>query len=285
MQVSVDGKSGFCFGVVHAIEKAEQMLDSGVELYSLGEIVHNSVEVNRLKNKGLKIVSHDEFAQLKNVTVLIRAHGEPPSTYETAAKNHITLLDATCPVVLKLQENIRKCYNDTKEHNTQLVILGQKGHAEVNGLVGQVNGDALVVDEAVDSLDFTRPIELFSQTTKSVESFRKLCHEINVRLPKHLNFRAHDTICRQVANRSVHLQEFATAHDVIIFVSGHNSSNGKVLFNVCKECNPRTYMLENITELKKNWFGGCQSVGICGATSTPHWLMEDVAEAVRRIAQ
>lgn len=284
MQVEVDSKSGFCFGVIRAIEKVEQALDNSMTLYSLGEIVHNGVEVRRLKSRGLIVVNHKEFAKLKDVTVLIRAHGEPPETYEIARQNNITLIDATCPVVLKLQENIRKCYAEAKKNNAQLVILGQKGHAEVNGLVGQVDGDAIVVDGVDDGIDFSRSVELFSQTTKDLEQFNTLCNEIEKRVGKEHYFKAHDTICRQVSHRKPHLQRFARTHDVVIFVSGRTSSNGKVLYDVCKEVNKQTYLVEDATELQSQWFEGVQTVGVCGATSTPQWLMEKVADAIRSIA-
>ncbi len=285
MQVELDEKSGFCFGVIRAIEKAEQLLDSGVELYSLGEIVHNSVEVNRLKDKGLKVIDHERLEQLHDATVLIRAHGEPPQTYALAAQNGITLIDATCPVVLHLQSNIKESYNRMAGEHAQLVIFGQRGHAEVNGLVGQVGGDAIVL-ESVDELnliDFSRPVMLYSQTTKSLEQFGVLCSEIKKRLQPGLLFEAHDTICRQVSHRKPHLHEFALKHDVIIFVSGRNSSNGKVLYEACCDANARSYMVQDADDLQTEWFENCNSVGVCGATSTPRWLMKKVAAAIEKI--
>ncbi|MDR2937775.1 MAG: 4-hydroxy-3-methylbut-2-enyl diphosphate reductase [Prevotellaceae bacterium] len=280
MLVELDEKSGFCFGVIRAIEKAEQLLGSGVALYSLGEIVHNGVEVNRLKAKGLKVINHEELKQLRAATVLIRAHGEPPQTYAQAKQNGITLIDATCPVVLHLQSNISKSY--TQNRGAQLVIFGQRGHAEVNGLVGQVAGDAIVL-ESVDELhllDFSRPIVLYSQTTKSLEQYELLCSEIKKQLATGLLFEAHDTICRQVSHRKPHLREFAKKHDVIIFVSGRHSSNGKVLYEACREANPLSYMVEDAEDLRSEWFKNCASVGVCGATSTPRWLMKKVADVV-----
>jgi len=253
-----------------------------VELYSLGEIVHNSVEVARLKSKGLRMVNRNEFSQLRNATVLIRAHGEPPQTYALAAANGITLVDATCPVVLHLQSNISESYERMKDINAQLVIFGQRGHAEVNGLVGQVGGDAVVLEsiEELGLLDFSRPIVLYSQTTKSLEQFVQLCSEIKKRLKRGLPFEAHDTVCRQVSHRKPHLQEFAQKHDAIIFVSGRNSSNGKVLYEACRDANEHSYMVQSAEDLQADWFKSCRSVGVCGATSTPRWLMKKVAEEI-----
>ncbi|MDR0414242.1 MAG: 4-hydroxy-3-methylbut-2-enyl diphosphate reductase [Prevotellaceae bacterium] len=282
MRVEVDEKSGFCFGVIRAIEKAEQLLDSGVELYSLGEIVHNSVEVNRLKSKGLKVINREQLALLRGVTVLIRAHGEPPLTYKLAARNGITLVDATCPVVLHLQSSISESYKKARETGAQLVIFGQRGHAEVNGLVGQAEGDAIVL-ESVDELrllDFSRSVILYSQTTKSLEQFALLCSEIQKRLRQGLVFEAHDTVCRQVSHRKPHLRRFAEEHDVVIFVSGSNSSNGKELYQACSEANSRSHIVQDRDDLYASWFDGCSSVGVCGATSTPRWLMNKVAEAI-----
>lgn len=283
MRVEVDEKSGCCFGVIRAIEKAEQLLNSGVALYSLGEIVHNSVEVHRLASKGLKVINRAEFAQLRGATVLIRAHGEPPQTYETAAANNVTLIDATCPVVLRLQSNISKSYGKAREAGAQLVIFGQRGHAEVNGLVGQAKGDATVL-ESVDELhllDFSRPIILYSQTTKSLDQFALLCSEVRKRLQPGLLFEAHDTVCRQVSHRKPHLHKFAKEHDVIIFVSGYNSSNGKELYHACREVNERSYMVQDREDLRAAWFEGRRSAGVCGATSTPRWLMDRVAAAIK----
>ncbi|MGL4909508.1 MAG: 4-hydroxy-3-methylbut-2-enyl diphosphate reductase [Bacteroidales bacterium] len=282
MKVELDEKSGFCFGVIRAIEKAEQLLSSGITLYSLGEIVHNSTEVNRLKSRGLKILNHEEFSVLKNATVLIRAHGEPPQIYQIALQNNITLIDATCPVVLHLQKNIRSSYTAQKEQNPQIVIFGQRGHAEVNGLVGQVGGHAVVIEcaEELNVLDFNRSIILYSQTTKSLDQFNFLCKEIRNRLDKSLRFEAHDTICRQVSHRKPHLQKFAEKHDVIIFVSGFHSSNGKVLYDACRTANAKSYMVQDVEDILPEWFENCTSVGVCGATSTPRWLMKKVVEKI-----
>ncbi len=287
MQVEVDDKSGFCYGVICAIERAEQSLQRKDTLYSLGEIVHNDVEVERLREKGLKVLQPDELTQLQHQKVLIRAHGEPPSTYEIARKNKLTIIDCTCPVVLRLQQRIKEKYTELKRRNGQLVIFGKRGHAEVNGLIGQVGGDAMVVENEaqVAAIDFSRPVCVFSQTTKDTEEFEHLCGLIAQRMRQTLQtaiipFEAYNTICNQVSNRRPHLIDFARKHDVVIFVSGKQSSNGKVLYEACKSTNPNTYMVERIDELQKKWFAGVETVGICGATSTPKWLMEKVAEAV-----
>jgi 4-hydroxy-3-methylbut-2-enyl diphosphate reductase len=282
MHININRQSGFCFGVIRAIEKAERALSEGVELLSLGEIVHNNAEVNRLKTRGLRIISHSEFENISNATVLIRAHGEPPKTYDTAHKNNICLIDATCPVVLKLQEKIRES-NQNKSADAQILIFGQKGHAEVNGLVGQADGDAQVIETIADIVDWTRPIILFSQTTKSEDSFCQLCTAIRSRLPARLHFEAHNTICRYVSGRVQHLRTFAARHDVVVFVSGALSSNGSVLYSVCRSVNARTYRAENALDLQSVWFNGCRLAGVCGATSTPQWLMEEVAEAIQKL--
>lgn len=279
MQVEIDQNSGFCFGVVYAIEMAEDHLAENGTLYCLGDIVHNDEEVSRLNAKGLKIIDHNELKQLHDVAVLIRAHGEPPSTYEIAIKNNLTLIDASCPVVLKLQNRVRIAF----EVESQIVIYGKAGHAEVNGLVGQTGGKAIVISgmDDLDQLDYTRPIQLFSQTTKSTEKFYAIKAEIERRVTAaQQDFKANDTICRQVSNREPQLREFAPKHDVIIFVSGKKSSNGKVLFEVCRSENPRTYFISGVGELDPAWFQGAQTVGICGATSTPMWLMEAVKSAI-----
>lgn len=276
--VEIDPQSGFCFGVVYAIEMAEDFLDEHGSLYCLGDIVHNDREVARLQAKGLKIITHDDLQHLHDTTVLIRAHGEPPSTYELAIRNRITLVDASCPVVLKLQNRVRKAYDDAE----QIVIYGKHGHAEVNGLVGQTHGEATVVmtPEELDGLDLSRPIALFSQTTKSTASFYALAQELRNR---GATVEANDTICRQVSNREPQLARFAPQHDVVVFVAGKKSSNGKVLFEVCRSVNPNTYFVSDASELDPAWFVGAQRVGICGATSTPQWLMEDVKQAVEAL--
>lgn len=286
MNVEIDKKSGFCFGVIKAIRKAEEALDAGISLYSLGEIVHNGIEVSRLEKKGMKTISLADFPKLRGATVLIRAHGEPPQTYELAKKYDIHLIDATCPVVLQLQDKIRNAYAEMKDENAQLVIYGREGHAEVNGLIGQVAGDALVVEneEQINKLDLQRPVMLFSQTTKSMDGYARLSEEIRRRIPSHLSVLTHETICNQVSHRAPGLRQFAMNHDVIIFVSGKSSSNGKSLYSNCLEKNSRSYMIESKQELQPEWFKNCSSVGICGATSTPRWLMEEVAQAVEEIA-
>jgi 4-hydroxy-3-methylbut-2-enyl diphosphate reductase len=279
--VEIDPKSGFCFGVLKAIGKAEETLKSEGVLYSLGSIVHNEHEVKRLQQIGLKTISHDEFFTLSNCHVLIRAHGEPPSTYEYARKNNITLIDATCPVVLKLQQRVKKAAEAMNEQNGQVVIFGHQGHAEVTGLAGQTN-NAIIIDRPEDysKLDLSRPIELFSQTTKSVDEFNKLTENIRNHSEDD-RVVAHDTICRQVSNRVPHLQEFASQYDVIIFTGGKSSSNAKVLFDVCKTQNRRSYFVSSPDDLQSDWFANAGRVGVCGATSTPQWLMEQVADRIK----
>lgn len=289
MVVTVDDKSGFCFGVTNAIGKAEEILASDSELYCLGEIVHNDVEVSRLADKGLVTIDHNLLKNINNRKVLIRAHGEPPITYQQAKANGLEIIDASCPVVLKLQERIRKSYATTLQNGGQIVIYGKKGHAEVNGLVGQTENSAIVVESIndIDAIDFGKPICLYSQTTKSIEDFKALKAEIERRIAETgsdlSTFESHDTICRQVANRQPQLMQFAKTNDVIIFVSGKKSSNGKVLYEVCRSQNEQTYMVEDENEIESSWFNQAQSVGICGATSTPRWLMERVAQHIREI--
>lgn len=285
-KVQIDEHSGFCHGVVRAIYKAEEELSRGGELYCLGDIVHNNDEVERLARKGLKTIDHDEFARLGNVRVLLRAHGEPPQTYATAAQRGIELIDATCPVVLKLQQRIKKTF-DTASPDTQIVIYGKKGHAEVNGLVGQTQGQAIVVDspEQLDKLDYSRPIELYSQTTKSVEGLNGIAQEIQGRMHPGVPFHFYDTICRQVENRLEHLRRFAVDHDVVLFVSGIKSSNGRALYGQCLQMNPRTYLLSSPGELQPEWLAEADSIGICGATSTPRWLMEQVRNEIFEILE
>jgi 4-hydroxy-3-methylbut-2-enyl diphosphate reductase len=273
LKVQIDQNSGFCFGVVYAIEMAEDLLESEGHLYCLGDIVHNDEEVKRLESKGLKIISHDDLRSLHDANVLIRAHGEPPSTYQLAIENNLTLIDASCPVVLKLQNRIKNSF-DKKD---KIYIYGKHGHAEVIGLLGQTNDEA-VVFQSLDELDLDtlpKSITLYSQTTKSTDAF----YEIKAKLEAAgITLNTHDTICRQVSNRDKELRAFAQQYDHIIFVSGTKSSNGKVLYNICKENNPRTYFISNKTELQKEWFTEHSSIGICGATSTPMWLMEDVRD-------
>ena len=285
IEVEIDKDSGFCFGVVNAIESAERELKTSKTLYCLGDIVHNSLEVERLRQRGLCTIEHEEFARLKDCKVLLRAHGEPPSTYQVAQQNRITIVDATCPVVLRLQRKIHKCYLETRSKGTQLVIYGKKGHAEVNGLVGQTEGTAIVVEkpEDLDRLDFQQGISLFSQTTKSLDGFRKIVSEIQQRIAPGVEFAYHDTICRQVANRLHNIKAFASQHDWVYFVAGKKSSNGKMLFDECLKANAHTVFIADASEVQDPLPAGVERVGICGATSTPKWLMEAVADRVRAI--
>lgn len=276
MQVTIDQNSGFCFGVLYAIQMAEDELQENGHLYCLGDIVHNNKEIERLTAKGLKIINHEDLKHLKNTTVLIRAHGEPPETYKIAIENNLTLIDASCPVVLKLQHRVKTAF----DLGTQILIYGEPGHAEVNGLLGQTKNQAIVIKniQDLDKVDFSRPVTLFSQTTKSTKEFYEIAEEIQKRQAQ---FKANDTICRQVSNRDIQLREFAKKYDVIIFVSGKKSSNGKVLHKVCESVNPRSYFISEVEELNPQWFENCTTVGVCGATSTPMWLMEQVADAIR----
>ncbi|MCL3850710.1 MULTISPECIES: 4-hydroxy-3-methylbut-2-enyl diphosphate reductase [Parabacteroides] len=285
IEVEIDKGSGFCFGVVTAIESAERELNNTDILYCLGDIVHNSLEVERLQAHGLRTIDHREFSTLKGKKVLLRAHGEPPSTYEIARKNDITIVDATCPVVLQLQRKIHKCYQETRINNTQLVIYGKKGHAEVNGLVGQTEGTAIVVEkiEDLDRLDFNRDICLFSQTTKSLDGFRKVVKEIEQRRAENVRFEYHDTICRQVANRLPNIKAFASSHDWVYFVAGKKSSNGKMLLEECRKANPNTIFISEVKEITEPLPAGVRRVGVCGATSTPKWLMEEVAVRIQEL--
>lgn len=287
MEVEIDTNSGFCFGVVFAIKKAEEELSKFGKLYCLGDIVHNNLEVERLKLMGLITIDYEEFKNLRNCSVLIRAHGEPPETYLIAQKNNITLLDATCPVVLRLQHNIKIGHDDMSSQDGQIIIYGKEGHAEVNGLVGQTNGKAIVVGSVneLDKIDFSKPITIFSQTTQNNESYREIISEIKKRMEKlsgEVVLTSHDSTCRQVSSRQTELKNFCKKHDVVIFVSGKKSSNGKVLFQVCKEANPRTYFVSELIEVDKIWFNESDSVGICGATSTPRWLMEKISDEIKQ---
>ena len=280
MKIEIDEGSGFCFGVTTAIKKAEEELATGSELYCLGDIVHNGMECERLHNMGLKTINHDEFATLHDKKVLLRAHGEPPSTYLEAQANGIEIIDATCPVVLQLQRRIKRQYDANPE--AQIVIFGKNGHAEVLGLVGQTEQKAIVIEHADEAcrLDFSRDIYLYSQTTKSLDEFHAIIDYIQAHISPEATFKSFDTICRQVANRMRNICSFATKHDLILFVSGRKSSNGKVLFNACKAKNPHTYLIEGPEEIDPAWLSGAESIGICGATSTPKWLMEKVATAL-----
>ncbi len=280
MNIEIDNKSGFCFGVVKAIEKAEEELEKGSTLYCLGDIVHNEEEVERLQRLGLVTVNYEQYNQLHNVKVLIRAHGEPPSTYETARKNNITLIDATCPVVLKLQSRIKKNYEELASEDGQIVIYGQTGHAEVKGLVGQTDGKAIVIEEEkdLDKIDFSKKVHLFSQTTKDLEHYHHLIEEISKRMVKKDDFKFSDTICRQVANRIPNIINFAQQNDVILFVGGKQSSNGKVLYEHCKSINPQTYYISDCKQVDELEIQKDKKIGICGATSTPKWLMDCIAK-------
>lgn len=285
MEIEIDEKSGFCFGVVKAITTAEELLrERGGAVWCLGDIVHNRVEVNRLEQHGLQTVTHVQLPDLAGKCVLIRAHGEPPATYEAAKRHGIELADATCPVVAKLQERVRRAWEEMRAVGGQVVILGKPGHAEVVGLTGQTNEEAIVVESLDDlsRIDFGRPICLLSQTTQSLSLFEAIRDEILQRAADPSLVTVHDTICRQVSNRNPHLREFAARFDVVIFVSGSKSSNGKALYEVCREANPRSYKVEDATELRAEWFMDATSVGVCGATSTPKWLMEQVAEAIAK---
>jgi len=277
MNVVIDDKSGFCFGVVNAIQKAEELLQKGERIYCLGDIVHNQQEVARLESLGMITINHDEYFQLSNCKVLLRAHGEPPTTYAYARKNNIELIDGTCPVVLKLQQRVYNGYEEIQAKGGQLVLLGKKGHAEINGLNGQTGNQAIIVENEADlsEIDVNKPTLVFSQTTKSLDDFHRLGKQIKERVKAETDIK--DTICRQVAHRAPRMREFAAQHDVIIFISGKKSSNGKALFEICQSENPSSYFISDTDELQTSWTTGKQSVGITGATSTPRWLMEKIA--------
>ncbi len=280
MQIEIDNGSGFCFGVTTAIKKAEEELEKGGKLYCLGDIVHNGMEVERLHEAGLITIDHEEMKELHDVKVLLRAHGEPPETYALAEKNHIEIIDATCPVVLQLQKRIKRQYAENPD--AQIVIFGKNGHAEVLGLVGQTESKAIVIEkfDDVKRLDFNRDIYLYSQTTKSLDEFHRIIEYCQQHIVDGAVFKSFDTICRQVANRMPNIANFASKHDVILFVSGRKSSNGKVLYNECKSVNPNSYQIERAGEIDMDWFEGVNTVGICGATSTPKWLMEECREFI-----
>lgn len=274
VQIEIDDGSGFCFGVTTAIRKAEEELAAGKTLYCLGDIVHNGMECERLRSMGLITINHDELKALHDVKVLLRAHGEPPETYEIARRNNIEIIDATCPVVLQLQRRIKREYDSNPD--AQIVIFGKPGHAEVLGLVGQTNSKAIVIAGIDDAkaLDFNRDIYLYSQTTKSLDEFHRIIDYIQEHISPEATFRSFDTICRQVANRMPNISSFAKRHDLILFVCGRKSSNGKVLFNECRSVNPNSHLIEGPDEIKREWIEGIDTIGICGATSTPKWLME-----------
>ncbi|SEA86906.1 4-hydroxy-3-methylbut-2-enyl diphosphate reductase [Xylanibacter ruminicola] len=289
MIIEIDNGSGFCFGVTTAIKKAEEELAQGETLYCLGDIVHNGMECERLREMGLITINHDQMRELHNAKVLLRAHGEPPETYELARKNNIEIIDATCPVVLKLQKRIKEQYetspNLPKGEEAQIVIFGKKGHAEVLGLVGQTHSSAIVIESSdeVTKLDFTRDIYLYSQTTKSLDEFRRIIDYIQTHISPNATFKSFDTICRSVANRMPNISQFATKHDLVLFVCGRKSSNGKVLYNECLRVNPNTHLIEDPQEIEPEWLKGIESVGICGATSTPRWLMEQCRDAIQNM--
>lgn len=288
MQVTIDANSGYCFGVEFAIKMAEDEMEQSETLYCLGDIVHNAMEVERLRSKGLIIIDRDELSELRDCKVLIRAHGEPPETYRMAIENNIELIDASCPVVLKLQHRVKSAFDKMEREDGQIVIYGKKGHAEVIGLTGQTLEKAIVVmeEEDLDKIDYSRPVTLFSQTTKSTKGFYALSERIENRIKKEkgelnqLDFNSNDSICRQVSNREPQLFKFSQENDVILFVSGKKSSNGKALYQVCLSQNPRSYFIENEDEISPEWLTPGDKVGICGATSTPRWLMEQVKEKV-----
>lgn len=281
LHIEIDSGSGFCFGVTRAISKAEDELADHDILYCLGDIVHNSRECERLRERGLVMIDHATFETLHDVRVLLRAHGEPPSTYETARRNNITLVDATCPVVLNLQQRIRRVYHEMG-NDPQIVIYGKHGHAEVLGLVGQTNSEAIVIADLseVDKVDLSRNTYLFSQTTKPLEGFQTLIQYLTTHIQPPAEFKCFDTICRSVSNRLPAVQEFAQKHDVVLFVCGLKSSNGRVLFEACRKVNPQTYLVDDPATIDPQWFAAAKSVGICGATSTPKWLMEKCASTV-----
>ncbi|MEM9324810.1 MAG: 4-hydroxy-3-methylbut-2-enyl diphosphate reductase [Bacteroidota bacterium] len=289
MKVEIDSNSGYCFGVEFAIQMAEDEMATGNKLYCLGDIVHNRMEVERLHNKGLRVIDRDDLVDIKDSKVLIRAHGEPPETYRLALENNLELIDASCPVVLKLQNRVKHAYDLAAEKKGQIVIYGKPGHAEVIGLTGQTDDEAIIVfdEEDLDKIDFSKPIVLFSQTTKSTKGFYHLKSLIAERIKEAKgelldgDFQANDSICRQVSNREPQMERFSQKHDVILFVAGRKSSNGKALYGVCKQFNERSYFIESEQDLDFDWIESAGSVGICGATSTPRWLMEQVAQHIK----
>lgn len=289
LKVQIDSKSGFCYGVIQAIKQAESYLKENNTLSSLGSIVHNTQEVKRLESLGMEIIDYQELQALKNSAILIRAHGEPPSTYKTASKNSVKIIDCTCPVVLKLQQRIKKGYKEIQKDGGTLLIFGKKNHAEVNGLLGQVNNDAVVVEknEDLDAVDFSKPTLMFSQTTKDLKEYEDIIVEIQKRTLKQggllENAKSYNTICQQVSSRRPNLKEFAAKHLVIIFVSGKESSNGKALFEICKSVNTRSYKIEECTNVDITWFNRGESVGVCGATSTPNWQLKKVAKYLENL--
>ena len=291
LNIEIDNGSGFCFGVTTAIQKAEEELARGNKLYCLGDIVHNGMECERLREMGLITINHDEMAQLHDAKVLLRAHGEPPETYELARQNNIEIIDATCPVVLQLQKRIKRQYDSNNQSESpsqsvksaaQIVIFGKKGHAEVLGLVGQTHSNVIVIEhfDEVSQLDFSRDIYLYSQTTKSLDEFHRIIEYIQEHISPNATFKSFDTICRSVANRMPNISQCASRHDLILFVCGRKSSNGRVLFEECRRINPNTHLIEGPAEINPQWLENIKTVGICGATSTPKWLMEQCRDAI-----
>lgn len=282
LRIEIDEHSGFCFGVTTAIQKAEEELAKGEKLYCLGDIVHNGKECERLKQMGLTTIDHATFAKLHNAKVLLRAHGEPPETYETARRNNLTLIDATCPVVLKLQQRIKKTWQESANEQRQIIIHGQAGHAEVLGLVGQTHGEAIVVENTLqlDKVATNKNTYIYSQTTKSLEGYKQIIEAIKDKIDNNCRLEFFDTVCRRVANRMTGIGEFAKSHELIFFVCGRKSSNGKILFDECHRANPNAYQIEGPQEIDFSLIGNVQSIGICGATSTPKWLMEDCKNAI-----
>ncbi|MBN2665165.1 MAG: 4-hydroxy-3-methylbut-2-enyl diphosphate reductase [Bacteroidales bacterium] len=291
MKIEIDQKSGFCFGVHNAVEIAEEALLDGEKVYSLGSLMHNDMEMHRLSSLGLITIDHEQFRALKNCKVLIRAHGEPPETYRLALENNITIIEATCPIVRKLQLKIRKTWNDFRDSEGQIVIFGKPGHAEVIGLMGQTDNEGLLVSKAadIDKIDFSRPVALFSQTTMEITEFANIRQLIYDRMKvrgiadPEKDLMVFNTVCSQVSGREPHLRAFAAEHDTIIFVSGKDSSNGRMLYSVCKSINPETHFISSVEEIEKSWFEGRESVGICGATSTPRWLIRKVKNHIRNL--
>ncbi len=285
--IEIDNGSGFCFGVTTAIRKAEEELGRTGHLYCLGDIVHNTAEVDRLASRGLETITHEQLEQLHDVKVLLRAHGEPPETYETARRNRIEIIDATCPVVLKLQQRIHATHNASGDTTQapQIVIYGKRGHAEVLGLVGQTQGRATVIEniDEIDKIDYSRDIYLYSQTTKSVQEFSHIVEEIKRRVHDGVMFKSYDTICRSVANRIPQIREFAAQHELILFVSGAKSSNGRILFAECLDANPESHLISGESDIDPSWLTGKERIGICGATSTPRWLMQRVSDTVQQL--
>ncbi|MBI9061028.1 MAG: 4-hydroxy-3-methylbut-2-enyl diphosphate reductase [Marinilabiliaceae bacterium] len=286
IKVEVDKHSGFCFGVVKAVEAAESLLKQGQKVWCVGDIVHNEAEANRLMQLGMSTIQQSDFDQIKSGTVLFRAHGEPPASYQSAQQFGLTLKDATCPVVLKLQKRVKQAYLQQKAQNGQIIIYGKKGHAEVIGLIGQTNNEAIVVETKadMDKIDFSRPVEVFSQTTKSPEGLQQIVALMQERTHNGIEIISHDTVCRQVSGRVPRLQRFAEQYDAVVFVGGTKSSNARMLFQACQDVNALSYFISEPDDLQVDWFtDGVGSVGVCGATSTPEWLMEQVAEKIRRI--